>query len=189
MKAERKDYDRVTDVLAPLAQLHKVPADKLENARRRGSAVDEAIEFHMAGIPHNTLPDEWKPYLESAKLWLEDKKIWKQKERLYEDQYALTGEFDCIRQTTDGLVIIDFKATYGEGATWPLQGAAYAFLADQSFRSESFIGIEFVHLDKLGRAPKVYKYDKFENLDTFFDCLTIYRKFWKNKRPEDLDYL
>lgn len=187
MTIAKDDYDRVTAVLFPYAQLHKIPQDRLAFARERGAKVDEVIDAWLGDIEIYDIPPEWSLYVQSAKLWLEKQKIFKGKERFYDDENLLTGECDCIRETANGLVIVDFKATAKEGATWPLQGAAYAYLASK--QGLNIVGIEFVHLDKTGKEPKVYTYDIEKNWAAFADCLKCYRMFFKNKKPEDLDYL
>jgi len=48
--------------------------------------------------------------------------------------------------------------------------------------------IEFVKLDKTGKAPKVFNY--LEDMDMFRKILECYRYFFKEENQEnDLDYL
>jgi len=181
----KEGYYRVTDVLGVYASFNKVNPEVLEAAKVRGTEVHDACDDLIAGVITNL--EEHQGYIESFKQWYLGKEFIKKPERFYCDKLMLTGECDAIYicPETRNLVLVDFKTPARESKSWPLQGAAYYYLAKE-------VGIEigkveFVKLDKDGKKPKVFEYNHEENLPIFLKALELHKYFYKPSKDDVLD--
>lgn len=167
----RENYVRVTQVLYPFSGLQNINADVLSNAAERGTKVHRICEGIISGLGEIGVDDETWGYVESFKKWWEKGvDVVRMEERFWDDTLCLTGQVDLIIRTALGLVIVDFKTSSRPSKTWEAQGSAYAYLAKQS--GFDIKAIQFLHLNKHGREPKVFEYPVD---DSFF--LAIFRTY------------
>lgn len=179
-------HDRVTDVLYPYSGLSAIPPNILKTAADRGTIVHELCTGEMNGIGMFQYEPEHKGYVESFLKWHIPSAFHACPQRFYNDELMITGECDGLYTSPNGLALIDLKTSAREGGTWPLQGSAYVHMARQA--GYDIKRIEFVKLDKTGKAPKVFVYE--EKFDMFLKCLDVYREFFKNSKPvRYADYL
>ncbi len=100
-----------------------------------------------------------------------------QEDRFYCDKRLITGQIDLIIDYLGEIIVVDFKTSAKESKTWPLQGSAYKYLAEQEG-----IGIDkiwFLHLQRDGK-PAIqieYEYD----FETFSKCIDIFNYFYGDK--------
>lgn len=174
-------YTRVSSILKPFSGIDKIPPLALENARERGLRVESHCFAFIRGTDPFFTVDEDKPYFESFLKWYEGSTI-DIEPRFYDQELMITGKPDLIRKDGDQYIIYDLKATYKEGITWPLQGAAYAYLAEKS--GFPIRRIEFVRLKKDGSKPKTYVYEKKKYFDLFMHCYETYKYFYNEVKSE-----
>ena len=181
----KEGYTRVTTILYPFSGLTKIPDAILKMAAERGSAVHECCDAIIKGFDPDELPDAWKPFIDSFLKWHEGKVFIETPDRFYDDAYMITGECDAIYVDNGELVLVDFKTSACESKTWPRQGSAYSHMARQiGFKISR---IEFVKLDKTGKAPEVFVYE--EEFDRFLACLELYNEFFKDMKVIEHDDL
>ena len=167
----RENYLRVTHVLYPFSGLQNIDTEVLAKAGRRGTKVHKICEGIITGIGEIGVDEETLGYVESFKLWWEKGvEVIKVEERFWDDVLELTGQVDLIIKTEEGLAIVDLKTSSRPSKTWEAQGSAYAYLAKKA--GYDIKKIYFLHLNKLGKAPKIHEY-KVD--DSFF--LAIYRTY------------
>lgn len=171
----REGYTRVTDILSPFAGYSKVDPEIMKKAGHRGDIIHKVCDAMVKKVGVLPYPVLYQPYIESFKIWAEGKVIKPNPGRLYYDPLMLTGEIDALIPNGDGWTLIDFKTSSKEGQTWYLQGSAYAHM----LRAEGYTihEIQFVHLSKTGKAPKIYTYQ--ENWDKFLTCYEMHKEFFK----------
>ena len=152
-------YTRITDIIADREALSKIPKENLENARLRGTRVDELAKAYTLGLPAIAEREDDAGFFESFKLFAENKlDSLVGGVRQYDDVLLLTGEPDFIYQENGLNVLLDIKCTAKESVTWKLQAAGYDYLLEQN--GILIDRIEFARLKKDGTKPVVYTYDK-----------------------------
>lgn len=167
----RENYTRVSHVLYPFSGLQHINADVVAHAADRGTRVHRICEGIIMGLGELGVDEETQPYVESFKKWWETGiEVIELEKRFYDDDLKLTGQVDLIINTPSGMAIVDLKTSSKPSKTWPVQGAAYAYLAKKAGYDIKFIN--FVHLSKSGKFPKLYNYPID---DSFF--LAIYRTY------------
>lgn len=167
----RENYLRVTNILYPFSGLQNIDTEVVAHAADRGTRVHLICEGIMNGLGEVGIDDETWGYVESFKKWWElGQEVIKIEERFWDDKLEITGKVDLIIKTPDGLAIVDLKTSSKPSKTWPVQGAAYAYLAKLS--GYDIKKIYFLHLNKHGKEPKILEYPID---DGFF--LSIYRTF------------
>lgn len=179
----RKEYLRVTTVIAPFSGVEFVPERYLVPAAAKGTLVHNYIESQLAGFEEPCDNDAIQPYLNSFnKFWdttlpeLEGGKITLEK-RFYCDTYKITGKADLLVEFPDRVLIFDWKTSGRPHLSWNLQAAAYRYLAESN-GVKNVKDVEFVKLSKYGAKPTTYKYIDYEkDLARFFSCLELYRFF------------
>jgi len=175
----RENYTRITTILAPFSGLDKVPMHILAHAAARGTKVHEICEGISRGLGEIGTDDETQGYVESFKKWWGlGHEIVDIERRFWDDDLKLTGQVDFIIKTEDGLAIVDLKTSSRFSPTWPVQGAAYAYLANLS--GYDIKRIHFLHLHKLGKNPHIFEYAPNESL--LFSVLQTWEHFF---RPQD----
>jgi len=208
MKFKEEDYDRITTVLSPFNGLGSIDQEVLKNAGARGSAVHlicTNIVKNLGRFPDDSI-DLVKKYsrndehfekeliqinhlIDSFEIWMDERKPKKVivPERFYNDYYMICGLPDWLYlNQSDQWVLNDWKTSGDESKTWEVQGNGYCWLAEKHGLIVDLI--EFTKLDKKGKKPKNYLYDK--NFGLFKGCLMTYRHFYKGFKPEImLDYL
>lgn len=174
-KTHRDDYTRVSTVLYPYSGLQHIDSTVLARAANRGTKVHNICEGILRGIGEHGGDEETEPYMKSFHQWYDPgMEVLEVERRFWDDELKITGQCDAIIEEEDGtLSIIDFKTSYRPSLTWPVQGAAYAYLA--SLEGIKISTIKFVHLLRTGKAAKVYEYPI--NPDMFLSCVKVHKYF------------
>jgi hypothetical protein len=171
----RENYLRVTQVLYPFSGLQNLDQDIIMHAAERGSKVHKICEGIVAGLGEIGVEDETWGYVESFKLWWNlGVHVIEVEKRFWDDDLQVTGQIDFIINTPEGLAIVDIKTSSRPSKTWPVQGAAYAYLAKRA--GYDIKKIFFLHLNKHGKEPKLYEYaidDEF-----FLSVLRTFKHFY-----------
>lgn len=171
----RENYTRVTTVLFPFSGLQHIDPVVLENAGRRGTKVHEICEAIAAGLGEFGTDEETQPYVDSFKIWWETGiKVISMEERFWDDELEITGQCDFIIEDERGMGIIDLKTSSKPSKTWEAQGNAYAMMAIAKGYPIKFI--QFVHLSKTGKPPKIIEYPV--RIPFFLAILTTYKHFF-----------
>ena len=171
----RENYKRVTEILSPFTDLHKIDPEIVKNAGERGSKVHKICESIMKGIGEFGVEEEIWGYIESFKKWFNEKHdVIMIEERFWDDELMITGQVDIIINTPEGMTIVDLKTSYKPSKTWSIQGSAYAYLARKN--NHDIQKIYFLHLDKHGKYPKIYQYDI--DADFFLNVYKVYKHFY-----------
>jgi ATP-dependent exoDNAse (exonuclease V) beta subunit len=182
----RPGFLRVTHLLSLFSGLSSIDSSVLENAAARGKLVHDTIEAERQGIGKGQVPEHIQGYMQSYDLWAEGKKFIPKPKRMYCDMLMITGEIDDIYQVGDELILVDYKTPARQSKTWPMQATAYKYLCKQY--GLDIARIEFVKLEKTGKAPKEFFY--IDDMPMFIKILESYRYFFENKDEENvLDYL
>lgn len=199
-------YTRVTQVLSFFSGLDKIHPDVLKNAANRGTCVHRICDYIVNKEIYN-LDDEVKKYtvnedgivnethfafekpqvenlVNSFQIWCKDKDFFPKPKRFYDSTLMITGECDLIYRDDCGLVLVDLKTPANESSTWLLQGSAYSHLANLC--GHNIQRIEFVKLDKAGKAPKIFTYKEDFQL---FKCFLAAYRYMKDKLDNVSDYL
>lgn len=171
------DYIRVTEILRPFSGVDMIDPTVLENACIRGTAVHEACTAVLHGLPPYLENTTWEGYVASFMQWL-PKSPCTTPDRFFCDELMITGECDGIYEDNGTTVLFDLKTSANESKTWALQGSAYAYLARK--HGIDIKRIEFIKLDKNGKAPRVYEYK--ENMELFLKCVDVYKYFYSKKQ-------
>lgn len=172
----RENYIRVTNVLYPFSGLQAIDADVVANAARRGTKVHKICEAIASGLGEVGIDDESWGYVESFKRWWSKGiDIAEMERRFWDDELRITGQVDFITKTEEGFAVVDIKTSSRPSNTWQCQGSAYAYLAKNA--GYDVRSIQFLHLNKHGKEPKVYEYPVDDSL--FFSVLRTYRHFYE----------
>lgn len=196
---------RVTEILKPFAGYGHIPQDILDNAAARGTMVHQYCNAIVQGFPdiETVILDETDPFyedkkkrLDQAKLYVNSFRKWEPEKktiffpsRFNDTDLGITGECDGLWKDKEmGWILFDLKTSCKEGKTWPLQIAAYRYLAEKAgYKIDNQIAI---HLFKNEKKPGIYEYEYERNLDLFFACLKAYKAFFRgDKYFEAEDFL
>lgn len=183
-KTSTEKYTRVTSILYPFSGLDKINVSILAKAADRGTRVHKICEGIMTGLGELGVDDDTRDYVESFKKWWnKGHNVKAVEKRFWCSQLKITGQVDLILDTQDGLAIVDLKTCSRPSKTWPLQGAAYAYLAKKA--GYDIKKIYFLHLLKSGKEAKVYEYpidDLF-----FFSILRVWEHFYKKEGSDEFN--
>lgn len=153
----RENYTRVTTILYPFSGLQNIDPVILQRAATRGTRVHKICEGIASGLGEHDIDDETRGYVESFKKWWElGQDVLMIEQRFWDDELHITGQVDFIIKTPQGLAIVDLKTSSKFSKTWQAQGCAYAYLAKKA--KHDIKKILFIHLNKNGKAPKIYEY-------------------------------
>ena len=179
-------YTRITEILAPFAGYGNVPLDILENACRRGEQTHDAIEAHFNGLGDlfektEDVAKYYQSFMEFLEhdFPIETKTVFIEK-RFYEDVWKITGKMDKVFTHDGKTILIDWKTSANENATWKYQGDGYKLILDANgiTLNEAW----FVKLCKHGKRPKVFKY-KLETM-RFINLYNIQKEFFTKTKDE-----
>ena len=174
----RENYLRVTNILYPFSGLDKIDADIVANAAVRGTKVHNICESIAKGYGEFGVEDETWGYVNSFKKWFEtNPEILFIEKRFWDDELKITGQIDFICKIDGKIVVVDLKTSSKESKTWPVQGAAYAYLAKKSNHDVS--KIHFIHLNRNGLQPKIFQYNVDDSL--FLHTFRVYNHFYREK--------
>lgn len=170
------DYTRVTTILYPFSGLDRIDEEIVRSAGIRGTKVHKICELIIQGFGEIDVDEETFGYIESFKKWWSlGHEIESVEQRFWDDELQITGQLDLIIKTSCGLSVVDFKTSYKHSKTWEIQGCAYAYLAKKC--GYDIQNIQFIHLNKTGKQPKIFQYTVNDNL--FFSVYTTWKHFYK----------
>lgn len=170
----REKYLRVTKILYPFSGLQNIDPDVVANAARRGTKVHKICEGIAEGLGEVGTDEESKPYVDSFKIWFEGINVLLIEKRFWDDELGITGQVDFIIETEGGLAVVDLKTSAKASKTWQAQGCAYAYLAKKA--GYDIKRILFIHLNKKGKAPKIYEYPVDDSF--FLAIFRVYHHFY-----------
>ena len=118
----------VTLLLSPLIDLSYIPADTLEIARQKGTAVHKMVELDSKGdLDEDALPawmrpalEQWRKFVAETRFRLSGSEF-----RVYHPTYRYAGTLDLFGFVHDEPAFIDVKRSFAGGAAIGLQLAAY----------------------------------------------------------------
>ncbi len=129
----------VTRVLqaAGIIDLSKIPAEKLERARKFGSACHKATELHDKGVLDVTTLDEalnpymeaWFSFLDTTGFVVEIDSI---EQKVYSEKYHYAGKYDRIGTLNGKRTVIDIATSVDFSIAKALQTAAYLEAENES---------------------------------------------------------
>lgn len=112
-----------------------VPADMMEIARHRGSAVHAAIEAHHYGYEHDLEP-QWKPWFDAYLRFSEETKDQPivSEALVIHDAWGYCGHVDrvswlTVKDFAGHRTVLDFKSGAADGVAYQLAGYAEAYNA------------------------------------------------------------
>lgn len=177
----RENYTRITTILYPFSGLDQIDPTVVQRAGFRGTKVHKICEAIVEGLGELGVDEESFPYVESFKQWWsKGHDVVAMEKRFYDDKNQITGQSDLILKSDSGLVIVDLKTSHSPSKTWQIQGCAYAYLA----KSDGFDikSIQFLHLSKKGKEPKIHEYAVDDDL--FLSVFKTWKHFYKEKKND-----
>ena len=180
MTDEFKGYLRVTEVLYPFSGLQNLDQEIVANAGRRGTKVHKICEGILEGLGCLGVDDETWGYVESFNQFMAkhpNLKVVALERRFFCEELKITGQIDLICEIDGVMSILDLKTSSKPSKTWPLQGAAYYYLAKKAgFDIKQVI---FLHLNKHGKTATMWKYEP--DVDLFMAILKVFKCFFMEK--------
>lgn len=181
-RLDGRDVPSVTQVLGVLNDFDRIPPDVLENARIRGSYVDEACDLLDAGqLDWSTVDPEHVGYVEGYQHWLADSGavVVASQLRVASASLRYAGTLDLLAHIKDGLCLIDRKATHDLPPSVGPQTAAYlhALTEHSSHRVRRRYGL---HLHpKYPRGYRLTALTDTADWSVFVSCLNLHN--WRMK--------
>lgn len=171
------DYPRVTEILQAVGIIDysKVPLDKLEFARTRGSAVHKACQLYDAGMLNmNSIDPRILPYLEG---WKEYRKksaceIICAEQPVFSHRFHYRGTLDRVIRDKHGLAVIEIKTTYTLHKAAGLQLAAYQTAYREGNSTTGLLRRSAVLLQESGEF-KIVEYTEPGDFNVFLSALNI----------------
>lgn len=177
-KKTRENYIRVTNILYPFSGLDKIDPSVLARAADRGTRVHKICEAIIQGLGEIGVEEEIQGYVESFKQWWDlGHDVIMMEQRFWDDDLEITGQVDLIIRTSEGLSLVDLKTSSKPSKTWAIQGNAYVHLA--RLAKHNIQKIQFLHLDKNGKSPKIYEYPIDNTL--FMSIVRVWEHFFKKE--------
>lgn len=168
-------YLRVTQTLNPFSGLDSVDDQTLANACRRGTKVHRICECIVRGLGDFGNDEEAQPFVESFEHWWQtNPNVIEIEKRYFCKTYMITGQIDYICKDDDGYYIVDIKTSYSPSKTWKPQGSAYAYLC--RIHGYDIKKIQFLHLKRNGKPPKIIEYEPDEDL--YFSIYKTFKYFY-----------
>lgn len=183
-------YARVTEILAPYNDYSHIPPDVLQRAADRGTRAHEycrqyaaAWALHAADMfDVDEIASDCMPYVMSYIQWHDAnvKHVSHQEQRLNCDVIRISGQLDMIVTLHyDDLsikTVIDLKTPQDAKKSWPLQLAAYQYLAEQNGITVHRRAV--LQLPKNGGKATLINYDDDQNdLRLFLGAVDLYWHF------------
>lgn len=167
----------VTQVLAPLVDLSRIPADALEVARQKGIAIHRTVELDCAGqLDEDALPEWLVPALANWRRFVADTGFVPtvSEHRVYHKLYRYCGTLDLFGEMRHAACysFIDVKRSFIAGQVTGVQLAAYK----EAYISEGFDG---QRVKRAKRAALIlnesgpYRLEEFTDPGQFQDFLTL----------------
>lgn len=132
----------VTQILAPIIDLSRIPADALEVARQKGRAIHKTVELDVAGkLDEDELPEWLIPVLANWRKFVHDAgvTVLASERQVYHPMYRYAGTFDLLVDMRHAATtaMIDIKRSFIAGQATGLQTAAYLEAYANSFEMGS----------------------------------------------------
>lgn len=174
-------YVRVTEVLSPYNDFSKVPPQRLEEAKIRGTVVHDFCELYALDLLIEPIPFEYKLYFDSFVAWFETyvDYVINAEERIYHPIYKFCGKYDllCKLKGDDRIVLVDYKTPFNHHKAWQLQSAAYYILL-QEVRKINVERRLTLRLNGVGNPAKVTEYTNHQrDCAMFLDALRLHYFF------------
>ena len=176
------NYPSVTQVLGPWTDWSKIPPDKLEFAKTRGSQIHAIIACILKNLWIAYIPPECEPYIDSFNLWLPvvDEVVMVE-ETLIDKAHGYKGTPDAILRIRgdEEDTLCDWKSPVAESKSWRLQISAYRALAMQNGYLIHRTGA--LQLSPKGNVAKFREYSGtiVHDYSLFLNALSIYKYFHK----------
>lgn len=172
---------RVTEALGLFNDFSRVPAEIMEEAKKRGTEVHRACAAIARGVQPLFVPEQYWGYVKSFQDWFKKEVV---KTVLIEaevkaEAFELLGHLDLVLEMrTEGLVLLDVKTPKQFSKTWALQTAAYLYMARKAGVAVKKAG--YIQLDANGGAAYVDWFTEETNyINLFLQALNLYRYFRK----------
>ena len=170
---------RVTEVLQPFTSYHKVPANILQKACIRGTAVHAICAAIAKGawVTMDEIQEEYQGYIKSFELW---RQAFVKRFLVVELRYSnndYNGQLDfVVADKNDRPHLVDLKTSAKPQKTYPVQMGAYkTLLTHHNINVDSAI---LVYLDKDGDEPVLHTIHNLEDEQNVFTAaLTCYKYF------------
>jgi hypothetical protein len=166
----------VTQVLAPLYDLDRIPRDVLERKRQIGVALDEIIVLDCADdLDESTVDPELVGYLEAFRRFRVDKKFIPaaMQQRVYSKTFRFAGTPDAWGSIEGHDALADWKATYAMHPAVALQTAGYAMAGHEMGALKTSIrryGVQFCPDGRYNISP----YESKQDWGTFLSFLSCH---------------
>lgn len=170
-------YVRATATLSKFNDFSRIDKKILERKTNIGTMVHKAIDADIKGDFAVTDPAVAKyfcSYLCFIDAW-EPERILKHETRYGSEDLLYSGQVDLVMNKHGENILVDWKTSANESASWELQGHLYHNLLTQSGLVISD-KILFVKLDRDGKYPKVFTY-KFSN-NILYKAVACVKDFW-----------
>lgn len=167
----------VTQVLAPLVDLSRIPADALEVARQKGIAIHRTVELDCAGqLDEEALPEWLVPVLANWRRFVADTGFAPvcSEHRVYHRLYGYGGTLDLFGEMRHAACysFVDVKRSFLAGQVTGVQLAAYQEAYISGDRDSQRVKRAKRHALRLNEnAP--YHLEEFTDKAQFQDFLTL----------------
>lgn len=118
----------VTQIMAPLHDFSAIPADVLQHASERGTAIHKAIELDLDNnLDEDSIHAEVRPYLRAwRKFYVEwEPEVLASERRVGHLGLRYAGTLDCLLRARGDLYYVDYKNTAALVPTVGMQLKAY----------------------------------------------------------------
>lgn len=166
----------VTQVLAPLYDLDRIPRDVLERKRQIGEALDEIIVLDLADdLDESTVDPELSGYFEAFRRFRVEKKFVAAavQQRVASLKWRFAGTPDALGLIEGEPALPDWKATYSMHPAVALQTAAYVQACIEMGSPEKNIkryGVQFCPDGRYNIEPYTSKTD----FNIFLSLLSVH---------------
>lgn len=186
IQALRTNYPRVSEILAPYAQIffRDISLEVLANACERGTKVHAICKALVNGYFVPSIDEECRPYIDSFLLWKDVNKFvaLETEKRYYDDELKFSGQIDMLVKQDGRTILYDIKTSATKSPSWPVQLAAYAHLIGVKGPKVDAVGI--LQLKKTGKKPTVLMYEDLDEYQTIFSALLLNYNYFLRKKEK-----
>lgn len=196
MKTKKPSYIRVTSVLSAVdAEWYKywVKSVGVEEAERIskesaefGTLVHKDVQLYLENSGLLLSTDRVHECSGHIIDWLREQKVKPLyiEQELIDKKLGLIGHCDLLAEINGHNYIVDFKTSKKIGKSYPLQLAAYSYMAEKQFKIKIDNGV-IVRTPNDPKAEPQFEVQEYHNLKKQFwpifrDCLSVY-KYFKGK--------
>lgn len=173
----------VTQVLKPLTDYSRIPADTLETARQQGVAIHKMVELDCMGdLDEDGLPEWMRPYFLAWRAFVDESGfvVVASEQRVYHPALRYAGTLDLMGYMPklkggDALGLIDVKRSFYADAAIGYQTAAYALAWNVTGAKPGPCKRRFaLRLDPTGRY-RLREFANAQDTSVFTACLVVHR--------------